>query len=109
MDNGGGFLALVCTVAVVFLGVQAIVEFPGWQQVGNGLGLAVLGIGGVLLLWWLFGEAKATGLQLARKTVGRLEEEEGSRRRTLGLAWIVLAAAVVLVVVWLLAVSGGTS
>ena len=109
MENGGGFLALLCTGAVVFLGYQAVVEFPGWEKVGSGVGLTVLGIAGVLLLWWLFGEVKASGLDLARKTVGRLQEEEASRARTLGIAWMLFAAAAVLVVVVLLAMSGRTS
>jgi hypothetical protein len=100
-----GILAFVCALVAVFFGYMAVTTFRGWQDIQTA-GLAVLAFAVLFGLWWLFGEARPTGLQLARKTVGKLTEEEAERGRFMGMGWVLFGAAAVLVLAVLVAGGG---
>lgn len=92
-------VAFVCALAAPFLAYQGVLAYMASPDPLGSAGYAVLGVVGLFGLWWLVGKAKVTGLSLARRTVGKLEEEAGERSRILGIAWILFAAAVALVLV----------
>jgi len=102
--NEGGTVAFICAVVTVFLGWKAVEGYLANPAPWGSAGISVLAIAALFVLWWLFGEAKATGLELVAKAKTRLEEEAAARNRVLTLAWVLFAAAVGLVIVMLLAV-----
>lgn len=99
MDNGGGLVVLICAVLAPFLAYQGLMAFLASGAPWQSGGIALLAVVGLLGLWALLGKAKVTGLGLARKTVGQLEQEQGERGRILTIAWVLFAAAVALVLV----------